>query len=120
MNLKENDSFEIANYKIKFSHTNYSVGENYLSRGGKFIIQKNNHEIGQLIPKLNYYPISQQTTNEADIRHGIFDDLYLVIGNKDDKENYAVRAYYRPFIYLIWLGCLMIFIACFYRIFKQN
>ena len=37
--------------------------------------------------------------------------VYVVIGNKDDDDNYAVRLYFKPFIYLIWLGAVMIFLA---------
>jgi cytochrome c-type biogenesis protein CcmF len=113
VNLRESESFEIANYEIKFSQITYEIAENYLARGGKFEIYKNKQSLGELTPTLNYYPVSQQTTNEAAIRHGIFDDLYLVIGTKDENENYAVRAIFRPFIYLIWLGCFLIFSSAF-------
>ena len=41
-------------------------------------------------------------------------DLYAVIGNKDDQENYAIRLYFKPFVYLIWLGAVLIFIATLY------
>ena len=40
--------------------------------------------------------------------------------NKDEEENYAVRAYYKPFIYLIWLGCTLIFLATFLKIFRKK
>ncbi len=113
INLQKEQSFEIGNYQIKFAEISYSAGTNFLARQGDFIIYKNNQEIGRLGPQLLYYPVSEQTTNEASIKHGIFGDLYLVIGNKDAEENYAVRAYYRPFIYFIWLGCALIFlVAC--------
>jgi cytochrome c biogenesis factor len=43
----------------------------------------------------------------------------LVIGNKDENENYAIRAYYKPFIWLIWLGCVLIFGAALLKIFRN-
>ena len=111
VNLQEQQSLEIGNYNLKFSSTSYTRGKNFFSREGKFDISKNGKYIGSLTPQLRYYPTSKQTTNEASIRYGVFEDLYLVIGNKDDQENYAIRAYYKPFIYFIWLGCLLIFLA---------
>jgi cytochrome c-type biogenesis protein CcmF len=120
VNLQQNQSLKIANYQIKFSQISYAEGKNFISRQGVFTIFKNDQQIGELTPALRYYPISKQTTNEAAIKHGVFDDLYLVIGNKDESENYAVRAYYKPFIYLIWLGCFLIFLATIFKILRKK
>ncbi len=119
-NLKKNESLKIANFEIKFLDVEYFAGKNFISRQGDFLVTKNGQEIAHLKPQLRYYPISEQTTNEASIKHGFFGDLYLVIGNKDEEENYAVRAYYKPFIYLIWLGCILIFLATFLKIFRKK
>jgi cytochrome c biogenesis factor len=116
VNLKKTESLKIASYEIKFNDVEYFAGKNFLARQGDFTIFKNGKEIGKLTPQLRYYHISEQTTNEPSIRHRIFSDLYLVIGNKDEAENYAVRAYYKPFIFLIWMGCGMIFLAVVYAI----
>ena len=120
VNLKKNETLKIADYEIKFSDAQYFAGKNFLARQGDFLISKNGDEIARLYPQLRYYPVSDQTTNEPSIRHGIFSDLYLVIGNKDENENYAVRAYYKPFIYLIWSGCFLIFSAAISKNFFRN
>jgi len=120
INLKKNESLKIANFEIKFLDVEYFAGKNFISRQGDFLVTKNDHEIAHLKPQLRYYPISEQTTNEASIKHGFFGDLYLVIGNKDEEENYAVRVYFKPFIYLIWLGCILIFLATFLKIFRKK
>jgi cytochrome c-type biogenesis protein CcmF len=120
VNLQKNQSLEIGSYQIKFSEIEYLIGKNFLSRQGNFVVFKNGQEIGKLTPQLRYYPVSEQSTNEADIRHGIFGDLYLVIGTKDENENYAVRAYYKPFIYLIWFGCLLIFCATIFKFYPSR
>lgn len=119
-NLKKNESLKIANFEIKFLDVEYFAGKNFISRQGDFLVTKSGNEIAHLKPQLRYYPISEQTTNEASIKHGFFGDLYLVIGNKDEEENYAVRAYYKPLIYLIWLGCILIFLATFLKIFRKK
>jgi len=119
-NIKKNESLKIANFEIKFLDVEYFAGKNFISRQGDFLVTKNDHEIAHLKPQLRYYPISEQTTNEASIKHGFFGDLYLVIGNKDEEENYAVRVYYKPFIYLIWLGCILIFLATFLKILRKK
>lgn len=120
VNLQKNQSLKIGNYELNFSEIEYYAGKNFIARQGNFVISENGKELGSLQPQLRYYPINEQTTNEASIRHGIFGDLYLVIGTKDENENYALRAYYKPFIYLLWLGCFLIFFAAILQIFQSQ
>ena len=107
--MKFGDKVEIAHYQIEFSGIEYLAGKNYLARQGKFLITRNNQNITILKPQSRYYPESDQTTTEADIKHFIFADLYLVMGGKDELENYVVRIYYKPLISFIYLGCVLIF-----------
>lgn len=115
-NIKKDQEIVIREYKIKFDSIEYVKGKNYLARQGSFSVFKNNQLINILKPQLRYYPVSDQTTYEAAINHSFFGDLYIVLGNKDDDQFYALRIYYKPMIYLIWLGCLMIFIAAIIKI----
>ncbi len=117
LNLKEGESFAFGSYSFNFEEIEHYKGENFIARQGNFMVKKDEEKIGELKPQLRYYPIADQATNEAAIMHKIFGDLYLVIGTKDEKENYAVRAYFKPFIYLIWLGCLVIFFAAIMQAF---
>lgn len=120
VNLKQSEVLKIANFDLKFNQVEYFAGENFLTRQGDFTILKNEKKIGKLSPQLRYYPVSNQSTNEASIQHGFFGDLYLVIGNKDENENYALRVYYKPFIYLIWLGCTLIFLSAILKVFRKK
>jgi cytochrome c-type biogenesis protein CcmF len=39
---------------------------------------------------------------------GPFSDLYVVLGESiDDKDSFAIRVYYSPFINWIWFGILL-------------
>lgn len=111
LNMKFSDKTNISGYEIEFQNVEYLSGKNYLARQGNFLITKNNHQITILKPQSRYYPENDQTTTEADIKHFIFADLYLVMGGKDEAENYAIRIYHKPFMSFIWLGCLLIFIG---------
>lgn len=119
LSLKQGESFALGDYQIKFEKIEYLAGKNFISRQGDFTLSKNGKELGDLQPQLRFYPVNDQTTNEASIKHRIFGDVYLVIGNKDENENYAIRAYYKPFIWLIWLGCVLIFAASLLKILRN-
>ena len=119
LNMQFGNQVTIANYQIEFKDVNYLAGKNYLARQGNFLIKQNNQNIDILHPQLRYYPETNQTTIEADIKHFIFADLYLVMGEKDQQENYLVRIYYKPFMSFIWLGCITIFLGGFIPILIQ-
>ena len=119
VNLRENESLKIGDFSLKFENNEYYSGKNFIARQGNFSINRGQKKIGQLKPQLRFYPISNQTTNEASIRHGILGDLYLVIGTKDEDDNYAIRAYFKPFIYLLWLGSGLIFFAAILQVFRS-
>ena len=119
VNIKQGEIISVSdnsNYQIRFDRIDYKAGQNFLAREGIFSILENGRELYRIKPQLRYYPVSDQTTNEAAIRHGIFGDLYLAIGNKDENNFYALRIYYKPFIYLIWLGCFIMSFAAMLKI----
>lgn len=118
VNLKQ--SFQIANFNVEFDKIEYAAQKNFISRIGVFKITKNNQFITTLYPELRFYPVSNQITNESAIYHHLFYDLYLVIGTKDDKENYAIRAYHKPMMNLIWIGAIMIIFSFFINIFLKK
>ncbi len=123
LNMKFGDKANISGYEIEFQNIEYVTGKNYLARQGIFEITKNNHKITTQIttlrPESRYYPENDQTTTEADIKHFFLADLYLVMGGKNQTEEYAIRIYYKPFISFIWLGCLMIFVGGIWSIFSK-
>ncbi|MFM7621226.1 MAG: heme lyase CcmF/NrfE family subunit [Alphaproteobacteria bacterium] len=110
-NLKVNEQIALGNYQFTFKEVSFYQGKNFIARQGQFIITKDQQTIANVNPQLRFYPVNQQTTNEASIAHLLVGDLYAVIGNKDDLENYAIRIYFKPFVYLIWLGAIIIFLA---------
>lgn len=124
INLQPNQNFNISDFAVKFKKIDYQADKNFIARIGLFEISKHdnlNKIITILKPELRLYPISNQTTNESAIYHHPFYDLYIVIGTKDEFDNYAVRAYFKPLISLIWIGVAMIFFGILIRILEiQN
>ena len=110
-NLKLTQKIQLGNYLFNFKDINYIRSKNFIARQAEFEVTKSDKFIANLQPQLRFYPVNNQTTNEASIYNSLLGDLYVVIGNKDDDDNYAVRLYFKPFIYLIWLGAVMIFLA---------
>lgn len=120
LNMMQSQVVSIQKFNLSFDSIDYLVGKNFIARQGVFTLTKNHQKIAELKPELRYFPVSEQTTNESAIYHGLSGDFYVVIGNKDELENYAVRIYHKPFISLIWLGGALIFFALICEFFCFN
>ncbi|NBX53006.1 MAG: heme lyase CcmF/NrfE family subunit [Proteobacteria bacterium] len=111
INISLNQKFTLDYFTLEFTNLEYRSDKNFIARIGVFDIYNNSKLVTTLKPELRLYPVANQTTNESAIYHHPLYDLYLVIGNKDENENYAVRAYLKAFISLIWIGVSMIIFA---------
>ena len=75
---------------------------------GEFNILKGDRFVGSLYPEKRFYVSRQEVTTEASIRPTFFDDVYLVLGNKLNGDEWVVRVYVKPFISFIWIGVVLI------------
>jgi cytochrome c-type biogenesis protein CcmF len=99
----------LGEFKIKFNGIDYQQGPNYVSRVGIFEIILPNHKQIYLYPETRLFLVEQQQTTEAAIHHHLLYDLYVTIGEIDDKERIMVRVFVRPMIGWIWFSCILIF-----------
>ncbi len=106
--LKKNERIDFAGYSAQLIDTKDNIGKNYFSRAANFIVYRGEKEVTKLSPEIRLYPVEGSTTAEAAIYYNIFSNIYIAIGEIDEKgEKYATRVYYKPFINLIWFGCIV-------------
>jgi len=64
-------------------------------------------QIAELVSEKRFYPVQRTQTTEAGIRASLVEDIYIVIGDKQEGGGWAVRSYVKPFANWIWLGALI-------------
>ena len=69
------------------------------SRGGGIVI---------LRPQSRFFPEPPTTTSEAAIDTFWNGQLYVVLGDRGDDGRWQLRAWWKPFVTLIWFGGMMI------------
>ncbi len=104
-----NEEIAIGVFKVKFNGIDYIQGQNYVSRVGIFEVILPNRKQIYLYPETRLFMIEQQQTTEAAIYHHLFYDLYITIGEIDDKERIMMRVFVRPMMGWIWFSCILIF-----------
>ena len=110
-NVEVGESFYLKSYQIVFKGIDYSVEKNFKRVSGSFEVMRNNKSIGILFPEKRLYPSRNEVTTEASIKPTVFNDFYMVLGNKLDENAWVVRTYIKPFISFIWVGVILISIG---------
>ncbi|MEX2479516.1 MAG: cytochrome c-type biogenesis CcmF C-terminal domain-containing protein, partial [Gammaproteobacteria bacterium] len=108
--MRPGDTAELAGYEISFDGLQRVAGPNYSSERGQFTIAAHGDE-RRAEPERRVYAASGMPTTEAAIETFGFSQLYLQLGEPAVDGSQVVRAWYKPYILLIWLGAVLMALA---------
>ena len=112
------ENYYLKSYQIVFKGVDYSVEKNFKKVSGSFDVFKSNKFVGTLLPEKRLYPSRDEVTTEASINPTLYNDFYMVLGNKLDENAWVVRTYIKPFISFIWVGVILIALGGFFSVFS--
>ncbi len=107
--MKPGDSVSVGGFSAAFKGAKPGRGPNYREDIAAFDVTRNGAPVTVLEPSKRVYDAPPQPTTEAGIHASWRGDLYIVIGDEQPGEAYAVRAYFNPLVRFIWLGALIMF-----------
>ena len=58
-------------------------------------------------PEKRTYTARGDTQTEADIQVGFFRDLFTALGDDRGDGSWVVRIHYKPFVFWIWFGAIL-------------
>ena len=105
--MQPGTSQPLGNYTVTFDSSADRTGENFMAETGRFTVTAPDGSTRQLAPERRVYPASGTPTTEAAIETYGFSQLYLQLGEQAADGSHVVRAWYKPFVTLIWLGCII-------------
>jgi len=115
--MKVNDETIIHNYNIVFKEIKEVMEKNYIALQGNFwIYNKKKNIVTKLNPENRFYPVTNNSTTEASIHTNLLRDLYIVLGDGNEKDGWVVRIYYNPLVVWIWIGAFVIFLGGLFSI----
>ena len=100
-------SWKIAAYELKLNSVENVRGPNYFSTMGVIAVSKDSQLLTVLRPEKRNYPVAQMPTTEAAIDYRLSRDLYVVLGDQQSDNSWAIRTYLKPFTNWIWGGCAL-------------
>jgi cytochrome c-type biogenesis protein CcmF len=105
--MQPGSSLPIGSYSIGFDGIENRAGENFVAETGRFTVTAADGSTRQFRPERRMYPASGTPTTEAAIETYGFSQLYLQLGEVAPDGSHVVRAWYKPYVTLIWLGTLI-------------
>ncbi len=82
-------------------------GPNFTADDAKIIVMHDGTALGEMHPERRFFPLQQQTTSLTAIRSNLFRDLYVALGDPDNKGGWTLRVYLKPLVPWIWLGAVI-------------
>jgi cytochrome c-type biogenesis protein CcmF len=105
--MRPGSTISLAGYEVTLRSVNVMPGPNYEIERGTFAVNRNNRLVTQLVSERRFYPVREQLTTSAGIRTNLVSNIYVTIGEPDNRGGYTVRLYHHPFVPWIWLGAFV-------------
>jgi cytochrome c-type biogenesis protein CcmF len=109
--LSLGQGFDFGAYHLQLDHVGTVDGPNYLAERAQITVTKAGKAVCTAAPERRAFFTGGQTTSEVYICPRGLDQVYLVLGERragaDGGKAWLVRAYFNPWVQLIFLGPLL-------------
>jgi cytochrome c-type biogenesis protein CcmF len=105
--MQVGDTTQLAGYTFTFRGVREVQGPNYAAARGTIEVTQGDRPVVTMQPEKRVYRVQTNPMTEAAIHSRITRDLYVSLGQPDDKGAWVVRVYYKPFVTWIWGGCVI-------------
>ncbi|QBY00298.1 heme lyase CcmF/NrfE family subunit [Rhodophyticola sp. CCM32] len=104
---QEGVPYQVGAYQIELQEVRQLEGPNYISTMATIAVTDHGRPLALLYPERRLYPVAGMPTTEAAIDNGFIRDVYMVIGDPQDRGGWAVRTHIKPFANWIWGGAII-------------
>jgi cytochrome c-type biogenesis protein CcmF len=109
--LQPGQSVRLGQYLVQLRKIEPYAGPNYNATAAHFIIRDHTGVVGELAPAKRVYIGRQMPTSEVGRLNLGLSEIYLAIGETSTGDRVDLRAYWKPYVLLIWLGPLLMTLA---------
>jgi cytochrome c-type biogenesis protein CcmF len=106
-------ALDVGAYRVRLDSVSTVQGPNYQAERGNFEISHGGRFVTRLSSERRFYSVRRSQTTEAGIHTNLISNVYLAIGEKNDRNEWTVRAYYHPLAPWIWFGPIVMALGGF-------
>ena len=105
--MEVGDSTAAGRYEVRMDGVQNIVGPNYQAARATLVLTEGGKPIATLQPERRVYNVSRSPMSEVAIDRSLARDVYVALGEPVSATAWSVRVHHKPFVNLIWLGCLL-------------
>ncbi|MEO1198816.1 MAG: heme lyase CcmF/NrfE family subunit [Pseudomonadota bacterium] len=109
--MRPGDVTELGGFEITFEGLVPETGPNYEDLEGHFTVRRDGHVVAEIEPAKRVYIASGTPTTEAGIITTFPSQVFITLGDPVGEDGIGVRLYTKPFVTLIWIGTLIMFLG---------
>lgn len=110
--MKPGDSVVVGGYQFHFWGTRELTGPNYTGVEVGIVVKHLGKSVALLKPQMRTYNVQQTSRPKAAIQIGVFQDLYVVLGEPiGDQGDWSMRIYLKRFVRWIWYGGIVMLLG---------
>jgi cytochrome c-type biogenesis protein CcmF len=109
--MEVGDTASVAGYTFRLESVTPIRGPNYNASRAKVTAMQDGKVLSTLSPERRVYTVRGMPMTEVGIDRGITRDLYVALGDPVSATAWSVRLHHKPFVNLIWIGCLLMAIG---------
>ena len=107
VSLKPGDTVSVRGYDLTLDGLLPRPGPNYRELVARFTVRHGGEIVDVLEPSKRTFPQRQMSTTEAALLTRGASQLYVSLGDTTADGGIAIRLYHKPFVLLIWFGCVV-------------
>jgi cytochrome c-type biogenesis protein CcmF len=111
--LGPGETARVREYDLKLIAFEDIRGPNWVGVHGVVEVSRDGRRLFELHPEKRRYTTTQMVMTEAAIDSGLTRDLYVSLGERLPDGRWTVKAWVKPFVDWIWVGCFMMAIGGF-------
>ncbi|WP_334174425.1 heme lyase CcmF/NrfE family subunit [Pseudoxanthobacter sp.] len=105
--MKPGDSLGLAGYTLVYEGAQAARAPTYTVSTARFALMKDGARLATLRPEKRFYTVRQMPTTESAITTRGLSQVYVSLGDPGPEGAFAVHAFYKPLVTLIWLGAVV-------------
>lgn len=119
--MKPGDKMALGGYELELKDVVPAFGPNYNAMRAR-IEARGNGGAFVLSPERRLYPAAQgSSTVEVGIRTSFYDDVYVALGNYDEKAGtWVVHAWVHPLVPFLWVGFSLMALGGFIGLWEER
>jgi len=109
--LSVGDNFSLNNFNISMEPLERGVESNYFYERSPFSVYSGDGSVFSLSTEKRFFKTHQILTTKIGRWRNVFSEVYMVPGSIVGENKRSFRVYYRPYVYFIWLGGILVVLS---------